>query len=457
MASDSPKLTQISDLKLRPIHYYILLVCSMEQIIGAALSAVVGIMIPMIALLHGQALSSWLQGLIGASGLIGIAVGSAVLGKIADNKGYPGIFRLCPAIMLIFSVLIWLIPKTYVLVPSLFMIGFGVGGGYSLDSSYISELMPTKWKHFMVGVAKATSAIGFMVIPGICWLILRDYPEPRLWNAMILLIGALALITLLMRVNWPGSPVWLLGHGRRDAALKAARKLFGSDVTVAPVKQPASQPSATWGSLFKGDNLKKVIYSGIPWACEGVGVYGVGVFLPILVMALGLSPEHLVGMEKVTHSIAMTTVINFFIIPGFIIGLAMVGKMNHVKMLAGGFWIYSAGVVLVLVAYLLKWPVWVSILGFLVFEVALNAGPHLITYIIPTEIYPVAERGAGAGIAAMLGKVGAIIGVFLMPVLLEIGGITVVLIFCAAVGIVGALIANIFGYEVEKQLSKPLN
>ena len=89
-----------------------------------------------------------------------------------------------------------------------------------------------------------------------------------------------------------------------------------------------------------------------------------------------------------------------------------------------------------------------SIAAFLVFELALNAGPHLITFIIPAQIYDVANRGFGNGISAMIGKVGAIIGVFIMPILLRSGGITLVLEVCIGVNLLGGIISMIFGPQV---------
>ena len=50
-----------------------------------------------------------------------------------------------------------------------------------------------------------------------------------------------------------------------------------------------------------------------------------------------------------------------------------------------------------------------------------------MTFIIPPQIYSVAERGAGAGLAAAFGKLGAVAGVLSVPVLLERGGALLVL------------------------------
>lgn len=82
---------------------------------------------------------------------------------------------------------------------------------------------------------------------------------------------------------------------------------------------------------------------------------------------------------------------------------------------------------MLLAAYCLHLPLWVSVAGFVIFEVFLNAGPHLVTFILPSQVFPVEVRSTGTGIAAMLGKVGAVLGVFFMPMLLKWGGIEVLL------------------------------
>lgn len=48
----------------------------------------------------------------------------------------------------------------------------------------------------------------------------------------------------------------------------------------------------------------------------------------------------------------------------------------------------------------------------------------------------------------MLGKVGAVIGVIIMPVMLHLGGIVLVLIVSTAVMVLGAVISTVFGPKV---------
>ena len=442
-------------MPLRPGHFRVLITSSMEQIIGAALSTVAGIIIPMVAIIYHNEVSGFLQGLLGASGLIGISLGAALFGRLGDKYGYLTLFRLFPLLMVAASLLIYFTKDIPWLIIGLFGIGLGVGGGYSLDTAYISEIMPKKWQFFMVGIAKASCALGFFGAAAVCWWILTKDPNPEIWNSLILVICALATLTFLMRIPFRESPRWLLAHGRDAQAQAAAKYFLGKDVAIKPLPRQAQVKAVSWLDMFRGQNLKKVIFSGIPWACEGVGVYGVGVFLPLLVIALGIEHSEGTGMVKIINSVKLTTIINFFIVPGFVLGLIYVRKMYHVKMLTGGFIISAISLGLLLAAYVLHWPVWVSIIAFLFFEVFLNAGPHLITFIIPSQIYDVDQRGAGTGIASMLGKVGAILGVFFMPLLLKWGGITLVLIVCIAVMAIGAIISAIFGRQVLPPPTKP--
>ena len=434
----------ISQMPLTPRHWWIELVSSMEQIIGAAQSTIVGIIIPLLNMILHPELSAAVQGLIGAAGLIGIALGAAVIGPLSDKQGYLGWFRACAVIVIIGSLVALITPNPWVITAGLFISGLGVGGGYSLDSSYISELMPDRSKSLMVGAAKASSAIGFLLPAVIAIFILKADPSPASWRWMVFMLTAMGVLTLLMRIRWAESPGWLLGKGRAEEALAAAHFFYGPKAEVKQIPPKNNGGKVSMDILFKGQNLKRVIYSGIPWACEGLGVYGIGVFLPVLVMALGLDSSHATGIPKVINSVEVTAIINFCILPGFILGLLWVNKLNHAAMLTWGFIGSAAGMGLLLAAYLLHWPIWVSIAGFVIFELALNIGPHLITYIIPAAIYPVELRGAGSGIADFLGKVGAIVGVYLMPILLKSGGMKLVLIVTIAVMALGALVSAIY-------------
>ncbi len=443
------KLIPIAEAPLSWKHWYIAGVASMEQLIGAALSTIVGVMIPLILYLGSPSMTAFDQGVVGAAGLAGIAIGSMVMGGLMDKWGYLFLFRLCPVLIMAGSVGVYFSDEVWSLIAWLFVAGLGVGGGYSLDSGYISEIMPEKWVSFFVGLAKATCALGFVGGALVGYIVLKEDPNPAVWRDLILFIGALGLITFLLRIHWYQSPRWLMEQGRTRAAQKAAKEFFGPDAEVLPQKHEDAPKGESWFDMFKGESLKKVILSGVTWACEGLGVYGFGVFLPILVMALGLQGEAAVGIPKVLGSVKTTIFINIFIGAGFALGLGIMNKVNILKLMGWSFIVCSAMLAMLLAGYELHWPVWISFASFVVFETFLNAGPHLVTYVIPARIFSVSERGAGTGIATLGGKIGAVLGVFFMPVLLRVGGVELVLYVSIAVNLIGAAITFIYGKSLK--------
>ncbi|MDE6791912.1 MAG: MFS transporter [Muribaculaceae bacterium] len=444
-------------IKNAPLTWYqfrIVAVASLGQLIGTGLATLVSVIIPLYQLISHPELSSSMQGLVGAMDLIGIMVGSAILGKLSDKIGYLLLFRLCPLIILISSVVALLFPNIIILMVCLFIMGFGIGGEYSLDSDYISELMPEKWKFTMVGAAKAASALGNIIVALICFLVVKDWSTAAAWPTLLWIMIGISGLMLICRINFWQSPVWLLEHGRLKEAENATHKFLGANINIDEVPVKADSQKQTEKSVdnkesfsqFFLKNWKNVIFTGIPWACEGLGVYGIGVFLPILVMALGL--EHVQeggnAIQHVAGSVEITLWISCIILPGFIIGLFLIPRMNGAKQQTLGFLMSGVSLLILLFAYRNNWPHWISIGAFMLFELFLNLGPHLMTYVLPSKVFPVEVRGQGSGIAASIGKMGAVLGVFFIPILLKSGGSSLVLVVSIIVMLVGALVTYVF-------------
>lgn len=435
-------------------HAWVVFVASLGQLIGTGVATLAGIIIPMLNIVTRPDLSSGMQGIIGAMDLIGIAIGSVIIGKLIDKYGYILMFRLCPALVLVASVVSIFIPTVPVLIVCLFFIGFGIGGEYSLDSNYISELMPVKWKSFMVGLAKAASAFGNIFVAGICYLLIIHWRKAQDWPDLMWIVAVIAAVMLICRIWFYQSPKWLEEHGKPQEAQEMLKKFLGPDVEMAPVQSNDSvAENKPQKKGFLLNYWRQIILTGIPWACEGLGVYGIGVFLPILVMSLGLEPgeKDMLPILHVASSVEITFFISCIILPGFLLGLWLIQKKHSLcGIQALGFVICCISLVILLAASILGWPKWISIIAFMAFELFLNMGPHLVTYVLPPKVYPVAVRGFGTGIAASLGKIGAVLGVFFIPVLLEVGGTHLVLIVSAIVMIIGAIVTYLFRDTVSQ-------
>ena len=368
--TSTDKNMNMDTMPLRWGHFRVLIVASLGQITGAGLATLVGVILPMIQIFRHPGLTSLQQGLVAATSLVGIMVGSVLFGAWSDKKGYLFFFRFCPALILAASLFTFFTADLFGLVTGLFFMGLGIGGGYSLDSDYISEIMPRRWKLLMVGVAKAASSLGSIAAAAICFSLLREWHDPHLWNRLLLLVAVMA------------------------------------------------------------------------------GVYGIGVFLPVLVMALGLETGSESAFSRITDSVLLTTWINLCILPGFVLGLLLVNRWYHVRTQTWGFILCAAGMGILLAAYEFHWPVWIAVSGFMLFELFLSIRDSLMTFIIPPQIYSVAERGAGAGLAAAFGKLGAVAGVVVIPILLKWGGASLVLWVTIGVLLAGALVTAVVGREV---------
>lgn len=435
-------------------HIRIVLIASLGQFIGQGLATLVGIIIPLMQLAVHPELSAGMQGILGCISLIGIMLGTVVFGRLSDKYGYLLFFRLCPLIILGASMLAVWINNVWVLMACLFVMGFAIGGEYSLDPDYISELMPSKWRIYMVGVAKALASAGSAFVAVICFILIKDWNSPEHWSYLLLIMSAVSALMLMLRIDFAQSPAWLMNHGQPAKAEAAVHKLLGPDVEMPEKmkKEVSDAPDNRSLGQFLKDNMAKVVLTGIPWACEGLGVYGIGIFLPVLIMSFGLDslPASATKIEHITNSVGLTFALSIVMMVGFFTGILLLRRCNHLRMQTVGFWGSAVGLGILFAAYLMHWPAWIAIGGFVVFELFLNAGPHLITFILPSRVYPVADRGTGSGIAAGVGKTGAVAGAFIIPVLLRWGGGTLVLIVSLTVMVAGAVITMWSGHKVAE-------
>jgi CBS-domain-containing membrane protein len=70
-------------------------------------------------------------------------------------------------------------------------------------------------------------------------------------------------------------------------------------------------------------------------------------------------------------------------------------------------------------------------------------GPNMTTFVLPSEVFPVSMRTTGHGIAAGIGKLGAFVGVFLVPVLQDHIGLRGLLAVAGASAVLGFSVTSV--------------
>lgn len=96
-------MVYLDTMPLRFGHFRVLITTAMGQFLGAAVATLSGVLIPLLAIVQHHELDSVTQGLIASMELIGIMVGSFVIGKLADKDGYLPFLRLSSILVFDFS------------------------------------------------------------------------------------------------------------------------------------------------------------------------------------------------------------------------------------------------------------------------------------------------------------------------------------------------------------------
>ncbi len=85
--------------------------------------------------------------------------------------------------------------------------------------------------------------------------------------------------------------------------------------------------------------------------------------------------------------------------------------------------------------------------GFAIFNLMVNAGPNATTYLLPAELFPTELRASGHGLAAAAGKLGAVVGIFFLPVLKAQLGIATTVAIAAGISLIGLMVTWMLGVE----------
>ena len=89
--------------------------------------------------------------------------------------------------------------------------------------------------------------------------------------------------------------------------------------------------------------------------------------------------------------------------------------------------------------------------GFMVFNCLMNMGPNSTTYLLSGETFPTSIRATGAGFAASMAKLGAVLGTFFFPILKAEFGIPKLLVGLALASALAAAVT--YGFRVDTRAS----
>jgi putative MFS transporter len=458
--SPSQRLTALLDESpLKAIQRWLWVLSTGGTLLDGFVIFVLGVAMPLIiAEFH---LTPHVVGLIGGSLVFGAVFGAGLGGPMADHLGRK---KLMLADMIIIgsgAATSALANGSAMLFIGQFLVGVGVGIDFPVGSSYVSEVLPKRSRARMMVATIACQSVGMLLAAAITLLLLKNMDSAQNWRVFLATEGVIALLFFLLRLSEPDSPHWLMIRGRFAEAAQAFIRIMPEQrqailqitgeagnqslvTSVAPAKPPGM------GILFSRDYRARTVLVAVPWFLMDIATYGVGLFTPIILGAIEVSGT---GGGVITHDFADargSAAIDLFLLLGFLVGIWAVPKFGRVRMQAIGFASMALGMLLLMIAVHLSnsgLQIPLVFVGFIVFNLLMNAGPNSTTFTLAPILFPTQLRATASGFAAGVAKIGATLGVFVLPIVKGKFGVPTVLGMVAAVSVLGLAVTLVFGRE----------
>ena len=141
-----------------------------------------------------------------------------------------------------------------------------------------------------------------------------------------------------------------------------------------------------------------------------------------------------------------------FAVPGYILAVLTIDRVGHRRLQFIGFGVMAVAFVALAIFKPLTVDVvpFVAIFGLSYFFV--EFGPNTTTFILPSEVFPVSVRTTGHGIAAGVGKLGAFVGVFLVPQLQNRFGLRGMLAIAGGAAALGFALTKVLPEPAQRTL-----
>jgi MFS transporter, putative metabolite transport protein len=458
----SERLTSLLDgSPLKPIQRWLWVLSTGGTLLDGFVIFILGVTMPLI--IADFRLTPDVVGLIGASLVFGAVFGAGFGGPIADRLGRK-------KLMLADMIIIGMGAVTSALAngfPLLFigqlLVGMGVGIDFPASSSYVSEVLPKRSRARMMVATIACQSVGMLLAAVIALLLLKNAHNPQTWRLFLATEGVIALLFFLLRLSEPDSPHWLMTRGRFSEAAQAFLRIMPEqrDAVLQITGDPGNQGIAnavapanpSIAILFSRDYRARTMLVAVPWFLMDIATYGVGLFTPIILGAIDVSGKRGGVFTSDFTDARGSAAIDLFLLFGFLVGIWAAPRFGRIRMQAIGFAGMAFGMLVLMIAVSLSnssvgaGHIPLVFAGFILFNLLMNAGPNSTTFTLAPILFPTQLRGTASGFAAGVAKIGATLGVFVLPILKGRFGVPAVLGMMATVSVLGLVVTLAFGRE----------
>ena len=318
--------------------------------------------------------------LVATLSLVGVGLGAAAVGPIADRFGRRYTIIFCVLFFSIFTILVAFSPNVALFTTFRFIAGLALGAVMPGCLAYISEHN----KSGKTGKATTLTMTGYHAGAVAISLLAVFYSHN--WH-LLFIAGGVAGLVLVPLLWW---------------------KLPESQEFVEAQSSTTAAPKTGMAGLFVG--RFKLVTIGV-WAASFMGlllVYGLNTWLPKIMADAGY---------EVSDSLVMLFVINL----GAVVGLVIAGWLadKHGTKPIVLMWFLLAAVFLAALSIPMTSQILLNIAVFITGVFVFSA--QVLVYAFVSAIYPPTARGTALGMASAVGRLGAIVGPFITGTLVTAG------------------------------------
>jgi putative MFS transporter len=369
---------------------------------------------------------------------LGMMLGSLGTGFLGDRFGRRFTYQANLVIFGLASLGAALAPNMSVLIGCRFVMGLGLGAENVVGYSTLTEFVPPTKRGKLQGLMAVFVVSGLPVAGLIGLLLIPSFG----WRAMFVVGGLGALGVWYARKSLPESPRWLESVGRNDEA-EAIMTRIEAEVTQArggeslPQAIVAKAPNAapmSFGSLFSGAMLSRMIVGCVTLVVINTLLYGFVTWLPTFFVHQGMS---------IAKSFGFALVMSLGAPIGSGIGALTADAWGRKPTIIGASFaaivfgaIYpfvSSTVLLPVIGLLLTIPIYVLV--------------ALLFAVYVPELFPTPVRLRASGICNTLGRGATIVTPFIVVALFAQHGIVGVLALMIGLLAIQIVVVAWFGVE----------
>lgn len=379
--------------------------------------------------------TSWVTG----AAILGAFLGAFVFGRLADIFGRKVVYTAVAAIMVVGALGSAFAPNFLWLIVARLVLGLGIGGDYPVSAVLMSEYSNRADRGRLVGLVFSMQAVGLIVGPLVALALLSLGVDNSLAWRILLGLGAIpAAAVIYLRAKMPESPRYTaLVQGRANEAANDLNQFAAGAVDASTYSDGGQHLMKLRQFLAEPRMLLMLVGTAGCWFLFDYAYYGNTLSLPSILS--NVSPNADTKM-KLLLSLALFVV---FALPGYLLAVWKMDRIGHRRLQFVGFAVMGACFLLLAVVPSLTTSVAPFIAIFGVSYLFTEFGPNMTTFVLPSEVFPVNMRTTGHGVAAGVGKLGAFVGVFLVPQLVTHIGLRGVLYVAGAAAALGFLLTNV--------------